>query len=132
MKARLVLSWLFRSIVAVGSGLVSAYGAYCYLGADFARDTLEMGMFCVLPLLSFPAFLYSFKSLRASVAGHWILAAAYLAIYSALDWRTCSDAGYCQSIAQTVWKTATARPVEAPFAVAVVHLMALLFARRSR
>jgi hypothetical protein len=118
-------------MAAVGSLLVSAYGAYCYLGADLARDTLEMGLYCALPLASLPVFLLSFKSMRWSVAGHWLLAFAYLAIYSALDWRTCSDAGYCHGVIQTVLMTAGAQPVEATFAVAVVNLAALVAGRKT-
>jgi hypothetical protein len=132
MKARPLLSWLCRSIVAAGSLLLTAYGAYCSTGADFARDALEMGLFCALPLLSFPVFLFSFKSLRWSVAMHWISAAGYLAVYSALDWRTCADAGYCQGVTHTVLQTMAAGPVEAAFAVAAFHLAALLFVRGAR
>jgi hypothetical protein len=84
-----------------------------------------MFLFCVLPALSFPVFLLSFKSLRWSVAMHWILAAGYLAVYSILDWRTCSELGYCQGVMRTVLQTLTARPVEGVFAVAVFNLAAL-------
>jgi hypothetical protein len=132
MKARSVLSFLCRLVVAAGSLLVTAHGVYSYLGADLARDMLEMSLYCALPLLSFPVFLLSFKSLRWSVAMHWILAVAYLTVYSALDWQTCSDAGYCQGVTQTVLKTATARPVEAAFAVAVFNSAALLMRRKTR
>jgi|ERR1700677_3446446 hypothetical protein len=132
MKTRTVFSWLCRLVVAAGSFLVTAHGAYSYLGTDIRRDRLVMGLFCALPMLSFPVFLLSFRSLRGSVKIHWILAVGYLAVYSALDWRTCSDAGYCQGVMQTVLKTATARPVEATFAVAVFHLAALLFAPKRR
>jgi hypothetical protein len=131
MKARSVLSLLCRLVTAAGSLLVSAYGAYSYLGADFARDMLAMSLYCALPLLSFPAFLLSFKSLRWSVTLHWILAAAYLAVYSVLDWRTCSDSGYCVSVMQTLLLTFTARPVEAVFGVAVCNLAALILQRKA-
>jgi hypothetical protein len=132
MKARSVLSLLCRSIVGIGSFLVSAHGLYSYLGADSARDMVAMGLYCALPLLCFPVFLLSFKSLRWSVTLHWMLAAAYLAVYSALDWRTCSDSGYCVSVMQTLSQTVTARPVEAAFGVAVFNLAALILQRKTR
>jgi hypothetical protein len=123
---------LCRLIVAIGSFLVTAYGVYSFDGADFARDMLAMSLFCILPFLSFPVFLVSFRSLRWSVAMHWILAAGYLSDYSALDWRTCSDSGYCNGVMQTVLQTLTARPVEAVFAVAVFNLSALYLQRKAR
>jgi hypothetical protein len=102
------------------------------MGADFARDRLALGLYCALPLLSFPVFLLSFKTLRWSVTLHWILAAAYLAVYTALDWRTCSDSGYCVSVIQTLLQTLIARPVEAVFGVAVFNLTALILQRKTR
>jgi hypothetical protein len=91
-----------------------------------------MGLYCAFPLLSFPVFLLSFKSLRWSVAAHWILAGGYLAVYSVLDWRTCSDAGYCRGVMQTVLQTLIARPVEAVFAVAAFNSAALIIRRKVR
>jgi hypothetical protein len=91
-----------------------------------------MGLYCALPLLCFPVFLLSFKSLRWSVTLHWILAAGYLAVYTALDWRTCSESGYCVNVMQTSLQTVTARPVEAVFAVAAFHLAALILQRKAR
>jgi hypothetical protein len=127
VKLGTMLSWLCRALAGVGSLFVSAYGVFSFSRADFAWGALEASLFCILPLLSFPAFALSFKWPRLSVAMHWLLAAAYLAVFSTLAWRTCSDAGYCQSVMGTLLKTATARPVEATFAVAVVHLGALVF-----
>lgn len=132
MKSRSVLSWLFRAIAGVGSIVVSAHGVASFAIADYAWGILEASLFCILPLLSFPVFVFSFKSLRWSVAMHWFLAATYLAVFSTLAWRTCSDAGYCQGVTQTVLKAATARPVESALAVAIFHLAALVIQRRAR
>jgi hypothetical protein len=132
MKARSVFSWLCRLVAAAGSFLVTAYGVYSYMGADFARDRLAMGLYCSLPLLCFPVFLLSFKSLPWSVILHWILAAAYLSVYSALDWRTCSESGYCVSVMQTLLQTLTAHPVEAVLGVAVFNLAALMIRHKAR
>jgi hypothetical protein len=132
MKARLVFSWLCRLAAGAGSFLVTAHGVYSYLGADFALDKLAMGLYCALPLLCFPVFLLSFKSLRWSVTLHWMLAAAYLAVYSVLDWRTCSDSGYCDGVIHTVLQTFLAWPVEAAIAVAALNLAALISQRKAR
>jgi hypothetical protein len=132
MKARFVMALICRWAVAPGSLLVSAYGVYLFEGADFRRDTLEMGLYCGLPFLSFPVFLLSFWSLRWSVAMHWILAAGYLAVYSALDWRTCAEMGYCHGVMQTVLQTLATRPVGGVSAVAVLNLAALAFRHTRR
>lgn len=126
MKVRIVTSFVCRAVVGIGSFFVSAYGVYSFEFANLKQDTLAMGLFCALPLLSFPAFLLSFKSLRWSVRMHWILAAGYLAVYSMLDWRTCSEWGYCHGVARVVLQSLTAKPVQAVSAVAVLNLAALL------
>jgi hypothetical protein len=126
MTLRAVLSGLCRAIAGIGSLLVSAYGAYMFNAADFRQDAVVMGLFCILPALFFPVFLVSFRSLRWSVALHWILAVGYLVDYSMLDWRTCSELGYCSGALGTVLVTLTARPVQGAFAVAASGLAGLL------
>ena len=82
---------------------------------DFRQDTLVMVLYCILPVLSFPVTLISVRSLRWSVALHWILAPAYLAVYSLLNWRTCAELGYCESVLATVLVTTTTRRVRGFF-----------------
>jgi len=132
MKLRTMLSWLCRALAGVGSLIVSAYGVFSFSRADYMWGMVEASLFGILPLLSFPVFAISFWWLRWSVGVHWLLAAAYLAVFSTLAWRTCSDAGYCQSVMDTVLKATTARPVEVTFGVAVAHLAALLFRQKER
>jgi len=132
MKIRTVTSSLCRSIAGIGSFFVSAYGVYSFEFANLRQDTLAMSLFCALPLMSFPVFLLSFRSLRCSAATHWILAAGYLAVYSVLDWRTCSEWGYCHGIMRTVLQTLTAGPVQAASAVAAFNLAALLLQGKGR
>ncbi len=85
-----------------------------------------MGFYGILPILSFPVTLVSFRSLRWSVALHWALAVGYLGVYSILDWRTCSELGYCQGVLATVLETSTVLRVRAVFAVAVLNLALLI------
>jgi len=93
--------------------------------ADFRQDALLMGLFFVLPVLSFPITLLSSRWLRWSVALQWVLALGYLAVYSRLDWRTCADAGYCQGVMAIILVTMTAWPVQVLFLVAVLNLALL-------
>jgi hypothetical protein len=132
MKIRKVTSSVCRSVAGLLSFFVTAYGALSFEFANFRQDTLAMSLFCALPFLSFPAFLLSFKSLRWSVRMHWILAAGYLAVYSVLDWRTCSERGYCHGVIQTALQTLTAGIMQAVFAVAVFNLAALLTRNKRR
>ena len=85
----------------------------------FREDTLLMGLFYVLPILSFPVTLLSFRWLRLCAALQWALALGYLADYSVLEWRTCSELGYCRGMTNTVLQTLTAWRVEALFVVAL-------------
>jgi len=109
---------------------VSFFGLFSFLSADFRRDVVPMSLYCVLPVLSFPVTLLSFRSLRGSVALHLIVALGYLAAYSILDWRTCSELGYCHGVASTVLDTMTAQLVQALFAVAALNLALLILKRK--
>src|SRR5271157_4298257 len=102
MRIRLVASGICRAAAGILSFAVSGYGLYSFASADLRRDTGVMILFCLLPALSFPVFLLSFRWFRWSAALHWLTAAGYLAIYSMLDWRTCAELGYCTGVLQTV------------------------------
>jgi hypothetical protein len=132
MKVRIVIEWVCRSIAGIVSFFVTAYGVYSFEFANLKQDTLAMSLFCAFPLLSFPAFLLSFRSLHWSVRMHWMLAFGYLAVYTVLDWRTCSEWGYCHGVVRTVLQTLTAAPVKAMSAVAVLNLAALLLHGKGR
>ena len=114
------------TITGVISFLVSGYGFYMSVVEDFRLGTLAVGLFCVLPMLSFPAFLAGFWRRPLSVTLHWVFALGYLSAFSWLDWRTCSELGYCGNVMSTVIQTMTARPVAWTFAVAVANLAALV------
>jgi hypothetical protein len=131
MKIHRMASFFVRAIVGIGSLLLSLYALYVYSGLNLREDPVPLGLYCLLPLLSFPIYLLGIWRLRASVVAHWASAVIYLAAYSALDWRTCSELGYCQSVLATVLETSTARPVEAMFAVAILNLIALLLRRQA-
>jgi hypothetical protein len=130
-----VLAWatlICRRIARLISLAVSLLGLLSLVLADLRQDALLMGLFFILPVLSFPITLLSFRWLRLSVALQWVLAFGYLAVYSRLDWRTCSGAGYCQGAMATVLVTLTAWPVQVLFAVAVFNLAFLCLSSKAR
>ncbi|MGD0730683.1 MAG: hypothetical protein ABR956_05425 [Terracidiphilus sp.] len=129
MRVRLLVMTVCQTIAGILSFAVSFYGVYSFMSVDLRQDTGVSVLFCLLPVLSFPVFLLPFRRLRLSVALLWILAVAYLAVYSRLDWRTCAELGYCQSMPKTVLRTLTAWPVEGLFGAAVLDL-AVLFLKR--
>jgi hypothetical protein len=55
-----------------------------------------------------------------------LMALTYLGAYSTLNWRTCSELGYCQSLMATVMQTLSTNMVLAFFAVVILCLIAQL------
>jgi hypothetical protein len=132
MIARFVISILMRVAAGVMSFAVMAYGIYSFISVDLKRDAQLSFLFCLLPTLSFPVFLLSFRWLRASTWTHWLIAAAYLTVYSLLDWRTCAEMGYCDGMLNNVMRTLTTRPVEMCIGVAALSLVSLPLRGRPR
>jgi hypothetical protein len=52
------------------------------------------------------------------------MALTFLGAYSSLNWRTCSELGYCQSLMATVMQTLSTNIVLAFFAVVILALLA--------
>ena len=55
-----------------------------------------------------------------------LMALTYLGAYSALNWRTCSELGYCMSMTATVMQTLSTNVMLAFFSVVVLSLLAQL------
>lgn len=123
-------AWL---AVMTAAGLVSAavtlYGIYSAIIVDFRANTVLISFYWVLPVLCFPVFLLV-RPARRSVVVLAIMAVAYLAVYSALDRRSCSELGYCGSIASTVFETVRMHSVLAYFGAVALSLVGLLVERR--
>ena len=132
MKVRAAIVFLLRASAGILSFAVTSYGVYSFIAADLRQDTTLVFLFCLLPALSFPVFLLSTRWSRGSNAAHWFIAAAYLAVYSRLDWRTCAEAGYCDGPANVILRTLRTWPVESAIAVAVLNIAALLLRRKPR
>jgi len=54
------------------------------------------------------------------------MALTFLGAYAALNWRTCSELGYCESVITTVMQTLSTNMVLAFFGVVILNLIALL------
>lgn len=129
--AQRVALWICRRIAAFGSLILSLYGCYCWLASGLQQDWYVVTLYCVLPMLSFPVFLLSKWQPRLSIALHWVLAFGYLAVFSALDWRTCSELEHCSGVAATALAALTTLPVEITFAVAIANLAVSAITRRA-
>lgn len=91
-------AWLgLMSIAGVLSAGVTIYGTAAAVGIDFRQNPVLVCLYCLLPFMAFPVFMLV-KSARISAALLAIIACSYLAVYSALSWRTCSELGYCGTV----------------------------------
>jgi hypothetical protein len=128
MKMKRSALFLCTVLAGIASGMVTLYGVYSALAVDLQQDTLLIGLYCLLPILSFPAFILIRPRRRgASVLG--IFALAYLAVYSALNWRTCSELNYCSSLLSTVRATLMTRVTLIYFAAVVLSFATAYFDR---
>jgi len=125
MTLRAIIWVVLLSLAGIISAGVSLYGAYSALGIDFRQDSLLSGLYCGLPLLCFPVFLLVRPQNRSTFLLS-LMALTYLGAYSALNWRTCSELGYCQSLLETVMQTLSTNVVLAFFTVVILNLIAIL------
>jgi hypothetical protein len=125
MTIRGIIWALLLALAAVLSAGVSLYGVYSAWGVDFRQDTLLCCLFCALPTLCLPVLILIRPQNRATFLLS-LMALTYLGAYSALNWRTCSELGYCQSLLDTVMQTLNTDVVLAFFAVVILNLIAIL------
>jgi hypothetical protein len=78
MRVLSLATSICRRVARLLSLAISVYGLLSFAWADFRQDTVVMSLFHILPVLSFPVTLLSFRWLRWAVALHWILALGYL------------------------------------------------------
>lgn len=130
MTIRGILWAILVAIAGILSAGVTLFGIAAAIGVDLRQDTLLSCLYCGLPLLCFPVFLLV-RPRNRSTFFLSLMALTYLGAYSTLNWRTCSELGYCQSVTATVMQTLSTNMVLAFFAVVIVSLMALLIDNRS-
>lgn len=111
------------AIGAIASAGISLHGIYQGYAVDFWQNSVLTGAYCLFPLLCFPVFLLMRPARRAALLLA-LLACAFWAVYSVLNWRTCAELGYCGSVASTVLLTLKTRMVLAFFAVAAISFIA--------
>lgn len=132
MRVRSLAALICQRIARLLSFAVSVLGLLSLAWTDLRPDTVVVDLFFILPVLSFPVTLLSFRWLRWSAALQWVLALGYLATYSLLDWRTCAELGYCEGVLPVVLTTLTSWQVQILFAVAIVNLPLLWLNRKPR
>jgi hypothetical protein len=113
------ITWLALMVVGcILSAIITLDGIYIAMRVDLRQDSVLTGAYCLLPLLCFPVFLFLRRTRRAAVLA--VMACVFLAAYSALSWRTCSELGYCGSTVSTVLQVLPTPPVLAFFAIAAI------------
>jgi hypothetical protein len=130
MTIRGIIWAVLLAIAAVLSIGVSLYGVYSAIRIDLRQDTVLSCLYCGLPLLCFPVFLLIRPQSRSAFVLS-LMALSYLGAYSMLNWRTCSELGYCQGMLVTVMMTMSTNVVLAFFGVVILQLIALLLDDRS-
>lgn len=125
MTIRGIIWVVLLALAGILSAAVSLFGIGRCFGVDLRQDTLLSCLYCGLPILCFPVFLLVRPPRRAAVLLS-LMALTYLGAYSALNWRTCSELGYCESLLEVVFRTLSTNMVLAFFAVVILCLLAQL------
>ncbi len=125
MTIRGIIWAVLLAIAAIVSAGVSVHGVWSALSIDLKQDTVLSFVYCGLQILCFPALIRLRPPHRAAVVLS-LMALTYLGAYSALNWRTCSELGYCQGALDTVMQTLSTNTVLAYFAVVILSLIGSL------
>lgn len=118
------------SLAAILSLGVSIHGVWSLLSIDLRQDPALSWIYCALPILCFPVFILVRPAGRAAIVLS-LMALTFVGAYSMLNWRTCSELGYCESIIATVMQTISSNMVLAYFGVVILSLIAHLIDDRS-
>jgi hypothetical protein len=115
---------LLNVLAGILSFLVMGWGLYSVMSVDFRLNPALTILYCAIPILCFPLFLL--VRLRRKPAW-WmgVAGCAFLAVYSMLNWRSCSALAVCGSVAGTVWMTLWTFPVLAFFCTTVASWAAM-------
>jgi|SRR5580704_7812863 hypothetical protein len=125
MTVRGIIWVVLLALAGILSAGVSIVGLIAAVRIDLRQDTLLCLLYCGLPALCFPVFLFLRPPRRAAVLLS-LMALTYLGAFSALNWRSCSELGYCQNVIETVMQTLSTDRVLAYFAVVILCLLAQL------
>ena len=122
-------SKVFTIPAGIFSCLLALNGLAAVRGMDLRQNTLLSFAYCALPLLSLPLYLLAL-GVRKLLPLQAILLFAYIPIYSALNWRTCAELGYCGSVAAVVLVTIATSKVLLFWGVALSSVAAFVAERR--
>lgn len=125
MTIRGIIWAVLLLLAGILSAAVTLGGIWSAIAIDFNQDTVLICVYCGLPMLCFPVFLLVRPASRCTFLLS-LMALTFLGAYSALNWRTCSELGYCQGILNTVMQTLSTNMVLGFFAVVILCLIALL------
>ena len=125
MTIRGIIWAILLSLAGILSAGVTFFGIGAAIGIDLRQDTLLSFLYCALPVLCCPVFVLVRPPRRAAVLLS-LMALTYLGAYSTLNWRTCSELGYCQSLTATIFQTLSTNMVLAFFTVVILSLLAQL------
>ena len=130
MTIRGIIWVVLLALAGILSAGITLYGLYAAIRIDLRQDTALSFLYCVLPVLCFPVFLLIRPPSRSAFVLS-LMALSYLGAYSALNWRTCSELGYCGGLIATVMQTLSTNVVLGFFAVVILTLIAQLVDDRS-
>jgi hypothetical protein len=119
---------LFTISAGLFSCLLTVYGVAAIHGLDLRQNTVLSVFYCALPLLSLPFFFLAL-AVRKLLPLQVTLVLAYIPVYSALNWRTCAELGYCGSMASVVLMTIVTSKVRLFCGVALSSVAAFLVER---
>ena len=125
MTIRGIIWAVLVALAAVLSLGVSVHGVWSAMSIDMRQDTALSFVYCAMPILCFPVF-FLVRPLSRSTFVLSLMALTFLGTYSALNWRTCSELGYCESVIATVMQTINSDVMLAYFGVVILNLIALL------
>jgi len=125
MTIRGIIWAVLLAVAAVLSAGVSVHGVWSAMSIDLRQDTVLSLVYCAMPVFCFPVFFLVRPASRSAFVLS-LMALTFLGTYSALNWRTCSELGYCESVIATVMQTLSTNIVLAFFAVVILNLIALL------
>ena len=130
MTIRGIIWVVLLAVAGILSAGVTLYGVWSMLAIDLNQDTLLCLVYCGVPMLCFPVFLLVRPQRRSAILLS-LMALTYVGAYTTLNWRTCSELGYCENLLTTTMQTLSTNMVLAFFAVVILSLIALLVDDRS-
>ena len=117
-------------LAGILSCLLMLMGMFAATRIDFRFGTVLSGLYCALPILSFPSYLLTLTFRRLAPI-QVVLAAAFVPVYYALIWRTCSELGTCGNALAVILITLETPRVLAYCGVAICSFAALVLDNRA-